>query len=182
MSYRKEWASVRSFSFVRGNFMAGSGKIVKLTEDLLQDFLRENGLSLYHTEFKREGKDWYLNVFIDKMPDENGQEQYVSSNDCEQVSRYLSERLDEKDPISQNYYLQVSSPGLDRQLYEQKDYDRYAGRLVDVRLYAAVNGSKEHQGTLVGCKDGKVVIRDEDGNEIAFPQDQVVKTCLAVVF
>ena len=162
--------------------MAGSGKIVKLTEDLLQDFLTENGLALYHAEFKREGRDWYLNVFIDKMPDENGQEQYVSSDDCEKVSRYLSGRLDELDPIRQNYYLQVCSPGMDRQLYEQKDYDRYAGRLVDVRLYAAVGGNKEHQGTLVGCIDGNVVIRDEQGNESAFPQDQVVKTCLAVVF
>lgn len=162
--------------------MAGSGKIVKLTEDLLQEFLTENGLTLYHTEFRREGRDWYLNVYIDRMPDENGQEQYVSSDDCEKVSRYLSGRLDELDPIQQNYYLQVCSPGLDRQLYEQKDYDRYAGSLVDVRLYAAVNGNKEYQGTLVGCIDGNVVIRDEKGNEIAFPQDQVVKTCLAVVF
>ena len=93
--------------------MAGSGKIVKLTEELLQDFLRENGLSLYHTEFKREGKDWYLNVFIDKMPDENGQEQYVSSSDCEQVSRYLSEKMDELDIINEHYFLEVSSPGKD---------------------------------------------------------------------
>lgn len=162
--------------------MAGSGKIVKLTEEILTPFLKEHDLDLYHTEFKREGKDWYLNVFIDKMPDENGEECYVSSDDCELVSRFLSGELDEKDPIEQNYYLMVSSPGLDRQLYEQKDYDRYIGHLVDVRLYAAVDGSKDYQGTLVSCTDGNVVIRDEDNQEWTFPQKQIVKTCLAVVF
>lgn len=156
-------------------------QIKEIIADILRDFLRENGLELYNTEFRKEGKDWYLRVFIDKIP-EGEEMEYVGTEDCELVSRYLSDRLDEKDPIEQNYFLEVSSPGLDRQLFEQKDYDRFAGQLVDVKLYKSIENRKEYQGILVGAAGGNVVIRDDDGKEMAFPLDQVAKTSLAVVF
>ena len=163
-------------------------KITGLVEDVLKDFLDENGLELYHTDFRKEGKDWYLNVFIDiaeKVRDENekdGTVRYVSTDDCELVSDYLSDKLDELDPIEQNYMLSVSSPGMDRELYEQKDFDRFAGELVDIRLYRAKDGQKEIQGTLVGLSDGVITIRDEEGTERSFDKKDVAKTCLAVVF
>ena len=163
-------------------------KITGLVEDVLKDFLDENGLELYHTDFRKEGKDWYLNVFIDiaeKVRDENekdGTVRYVSTDDCELVSDYLSDKLDELDPIEQNYMLSVSSPGMDRELYEQKDFDRFAGELVDIRLYRAKDGQKEIQGTLVGLSDGVITIRDEEGTERSFDEKDVAKTCLAVVF
>ena len=163
-------------------------KITGLVEDVLKDFLDENGPELYHTDFRKEGKDWYLNVFIDiaeKVRDENekdGTVRYVSTDDCELVSDYLSDKLDELDPIEQNYMLSVSSPGMDRELYEQKDFDRFAGELVDIRLYRAKDGQKEIQGTLVGLSDGVITIRDEEGTERSFDEKDVAKTCLAVVF
>ena len=163
-------------------------KITGLVEDVLKDFLDENGLELYHTDFRKEGKDWYLNVFIDiaeKVRNDNekdGTVRYVSTDDCELVSDYLSDKLDELDPIEQNYMLSVSSPGMDRELYEQKDYDRFAGELVDIRLYRAKDGQKEIQGTLVGLSDGVITIRDEEGTERSFDEKDVAKTCLAVVF
>jgi len=156
-------------------------QIKEMIADILTDFLRENGLELYNTEFRKEGRDWYLRVFIDRIP-EGDEMEYVGTEDCELVSRYLSDRLDEKDPIEQNYFLEVSSPGLDRQLFEQKDYDRFAGQLVDIKLYKSIENSKEYQGILVGAVEGNVVIRDDDGKEMAFPLDQVAKTSLAVVF
>jgi ribosome maturation factor RimP len=156
-------------------------QIKEIIAEILGDFLRENGLELYNTEFKKEGRDWYLRVFIDKIP--RGEEmEYVGTEDCELVSRYLSDRLDEEDPIEQNYFLEVSSPGLDRQLYEQKDYDRFTGELVDVKLYKSIEDRKEYQGILVGLIEGSVVIRDDDDKEMAFPLDKVAKTSLAVVF
>lgn len=185
----EEWEQdPHSFSYVRGKMADKKEKITDIVRDVLEGFLSENGLELYHTDFRKEGKDWYLNVFIDiaeevRLENEkNGEVRYVSTDDCELVSDYLSEKLDELDPIEQNYMLSVSSPGMDRELFEQKDFDRFEGELVDVRLYRAEDGQKEIQGTLIGLSDGVIRITDENGNERSFEQKDVAKTCLAVVF
>ncbi len=168
--------------------MAEKRKITDIVAGLLDGFLGEHGLELYHTEFRKEGKDWYLNVYIDiseavrRENEKNGEVRYISTDDCEIVSDYLSGRLDELDPIEQNYVLQVSSPGMDRELYEQKDFDRFTGELVDVRLYRSESGNKLVTGRLAGKKDGFVVLTDEKGNEMKFAEKDVAKTCLAVVF
>ncbi len=159
-------------------------KITDFISDILAGFMDENGLEIYNSEFTKEGKDWFLRVYIDKKNhiSEDGEEIYVSTDDCELVSRYLSEQLDKEDPIEQNYYLEVSSPGMDRQLYTPEHYKRYEGHIVDVKLYKAVDGSKNHTGELVGIRDEFVVIKDENGKETLLPFDQVAKTCLAVIF
>ena len=155
-------------------------KVTTLIEEITAAFLDENGLELYNVEFVKEGRDWFLRVYIDKK--EGQEEEYVSTDDCEKVSRFLSDELDRLDPIEQNYYLEVSSPGLDRALLKDSDYTRYAGRLVDISLYKAVDGSKAYQGILVGLVDDKIVIKDEKEVEVAFDRAQVAKTRLAVVF
>ncbi len=155
-------------------------KITELIEEISEEFLRENRLELYFCEFVKEGKDWFLRVYIDKA--EAGRDDYVSTDDCELVSRFLSEKLDEIDPIPQNYYLEVSSPGMDRTLYRPCDFARFSGEQVEVNLYKAVDGKKTFIGTLVGLIDENVVITDEQNNELKFPAKQVAKTCLAVVF
>ena len=162
-------------------------KITEIVEEITADFLSENGLELYNSEFVKEGKDWFLRVYIDKLPKEgadgNVEEEYVSTDDCESVSRFLSAELDRLDPIEQNYYLEVSSPGLDRALLKEKDFIRFCGHMVDISLYKAVNGKKAYQGTLKGLTDdNKIVITDEKGEEIEFPREQVAKTRLAVIF
>ena len=154
-------------------------KVTALIEEITASFLDENGLELYNVEFLKEGRDWFLRVYIDKK--EGQEEEYVSTDDCEKVSRFLSEKLDEEDPIEQNYYLEVSSPGLDRQLLTPYHYERYAGKLVEVKLYKAVDGCKLYEGVLEGLRDGNVVITVDD-KEVMFPMDQVAKTNLAVVF
>ena len=168
--------------------MADKKRITEIVAEVLEGFLGEHGLELYHTEFRKEGKDWYLNVFIDiaeavrNENEKSGVTRYVSTDDCEIVSEYLSDKLDELDPIEQNYVLQVSSPGMDRELYEQKDFDRFRGELVDVRLYRSEDGNKLVTGILVDKKDGFIVIADDKGNEMSLPEKDVAKTCLAVVF
>ena len=119
-------------------------------------------------------------MYIDKK--EGQEEEYVSTDDCEKVSRFLSEELDRIDPIEQNYYLEVSSPGLDRELLRDRDFVRFAGRLVDLSLYRAVNGQKAYQGILVGLMDDQIVIKDETDAELRFDRAQVARTRLAVVF
>ena len=162
-------------------------KITEIVEEITADFLVQNGLELYNSEFVKEGKDWFLRVYIDKLPKEgadgNVEEEYVSTDDCESVSRFLSAELDRLDPIEQNYYLEVSSPGLDRALLKEKDFIRFCGHMVDISLYKAIDGKKAFQGTLKGLTDdNKIVITDEKGEEIVFPREQVAKTRLAVIF
>ena len=83
------------------------------TEELLIPIVKANGVEIYDVEYVKEGTDWYLRIFIDK-------EEGISIDDCEAVSRPLSDVLDEEDPIDQGYYLEVSSPGLERKLKKQK--------------------------------------------------------------
>lgn len=154
-------------------------QIKEIIKDISFDFLTENQLELYNVEFQKEGKDWFLRIYIDKDSEEAG---YIGSDDCEKVSRFLSEELDKIDPIEQNYYLEVSSPGMDRQLFETKHYEKYAGQLVQVKLYKGVEGKKQFEGTLKGLIDGNVVIENENGEELSFPLEQVAKANLAVVF
>ena len=158
-------------------------KITEIVSETAAEFLEQNGMELYNSEFVKEGKDWFLRVYIDRLPGEDGREEYVSTDDCEKVSRFLSAELDRLDPIEQNYYLEVSSPGLDRALLKEKDFKRFCGRMVDISLYKAIDGKKAYQGTLKGLTDdNKIVITDEKGEEIEFPREQVAKARLAVIF
>ncbi|HML38746.1 MAG TPA: ribosome maturation factor RimP [Bacillota bacterium] len=145
----------------------------------LAGFLSENGYELYNVEFLKEGKDWFLRVYIDRG---SGAEGGIGTDDCEKVSRFLSGRLDELDPIEQNYYLEVSSPGMDRTLLKESDYTRYAGQFVDVTLYQGIDGKKTFFGKLFGLQDGNLVIIDEKENKIEIPMEKVAKTKLAVIF
>ncbi len=147
--------------------------IASSVAQILDEFLEKEGYSLYHTEFTKEGPDRYLKVYIDKN------EGYVGTDDCEKVSRYLSDRLDEKDIISQNYYLVVSSPGLDRELVTQEHFDRYTGSEVELSLYRAVNGQKQIEGFLVSRTKDETVIT-VDGKEMKLPTKDISKVRLAV--
>ena len=154
-------------------------KIKELIVEVLAEFLEQNGYELYNVEFSKEGKDWFLRVYIDQMEDSAGG---ISTDDCEKVSRYLSAKLDELDPIEQNYYLEVSSPGMDRALLKDSDYVKYAGRFVDVTLYQGLNGKKTFYGKLTGILEGNLVLIDERENRIEIPIEKVAKTKLAVIF
>ena len=157
-------------------------KIGDLISGWMDEFGPSNGFELHRSEFVKEGSTWYLRVYVDKLVD--GKYEYVGSDDCEVVSRFLSEKLDEADPIKQNYYLEVSSPGMDRPLITEKDYVRFAGSQVDISLYKALEGTKlkEFTAELVGKNDDTVIIKDENGTEISLPLESIAKINLAVVF
>ena len=150
-------------------------KITDLVERELEAFLPENGYELFLTEYVKEGKDWFLRIYIDK---EGG----VSIEDCEKVSGYISKRMDELDPIEKNYFLEVSSPGLDRPLIRDTDYEKYRGKIIDITLYKAIEGSKQYSGILQGLEEGEIVIADEVGAEMRIPKDMTSKVKLAVIF
>jgi ribosome maturation factor RimP len=154
-------------------------KITELVAGQLAAFLEKNGYELYNVEFIKEGKDWFLRVYIDRSDDSAGG---IGTDDCEKVSKFLSARMDELDPIEQNYYLEVSSPGMDRALLKESDYARFAGRWVNVTLYQGMNGKKTFFGRLEGLQAGNLVIIDEKENRIELPMEKVAKTKLAVIF
>ena len=146
---------------------------------LLGPYLAEHGLDLYRIEYKKEGPDWVLRVYLDK-PADAGTE-YVSIEECEEANRFLSEALDREDFIARSYNLEVCSPGLDRELVRDEDYTRFAGRQVEVKTYEKICGSREHEGILAGKKDGTVTIETESG-KLEIPADKISRINLAVVF
>lgn len=157
--------------------MAGQS-IKKLVAEETSEFFDKNGYELYNVEFVKEGSDWFLRVYIDMIdPD-----RYVGTEDCEKVSRYLSDMLDKKDPVSQSYYLEVSSPGMDRTLLKDADFERYAGKRVGLSLYKAMNGQKKLEGILKGLEGDEIVITDDAENILRLQKKQVAKTKLVVVF
>lgn len=156
-------------------------KIKDVISEILEGFLENNGYELYNVEFSKEVKDWFLRVYIDKVEGEDPENNYISTDDCEKVSRFLSEKLDEIDPIEQNYYLEVSSAGLDRTLLFEKDYTRFAGKEVEITLYKAIDGKKVYNGQLIGLINNNIVIQGEK-EKIELPFEAVAKTKLVVVF
>lgn len=131
---------------------------------------------LFDVEYKKEGADYVLRVFIEK----ENPEEHISIKDCENVSRYLSDLLDRDDPIPNAYMLEVSSPGIDRPLRGKEDYEKYKGSLVDVGLFAKINGVKALNGTLAGYGDDYVLI--DCGEEIKVPLDKISSIKLAISF
>ena len=108
--------------------------IEELVAAEVEKIIAGTALELVDVEYVRE-RNWYLRVFIDKHGG-------VDLEDCQAVSEKLSKILDEKDPISDNYLLEVSSPGLDRVLKKEKDFIRYQGRDVDIHFFKPHNGTK----------------------------------------
>ncbi len=142
--------------------------------DLALPIVESSGLSVWDVEYKKEGSDYYLRVFVDK---EGG----VAIDDCEAISRVLSDKLDELDLIKEAYMLEVCSAGLDRQLKRESDFLAFLGSEVDVKLYAAVDGKKEFCATLLAYADGTVTL-SLDGKKIEIPLDKVASVRLAVIF
>ena len=146
-------------------------KVTELTAALAAPIAAEQGCSLWDVEYVKEAGAWFLRVYIDK---EGG----VSINDCEAVSRPLSDKLDEADPIEGSYTLEVSSAGADRALKKPEHFAAFLGSEVEVRLYRPVEGKKEHVGVLAGYENGDVLL--EGG--VRLEKKDVAQTRLHVTF
>lgn len=146
---------------------------------ILEPYLSEKELDIYKIEYKKEGKEWILRVFLDKPAD--SEVEYVSIEECEDASRYLSDALDREDLIGRSYNLEVCSPGLDRELIKDSDFTRFKGRAVELKTYQQIDGSKEHEGILAGKEDGIVTVETDKG-ELAIEEEKISKINLAVIF
>jgi ribosome maturation factor RimP len=117
-------------------------KVTSIIEELVTPITEELNLELVDLEFVKEGRDWFLRIYVDTPG--GG----IDILQCAQVSERLSLILDEKDPIEQNYYLEVSSPGAERPLKKEADYEKAMGKFIYVKTYEPVKDLKEFQGYL----------------------------------
>lgn len=145
------------------------------TEKLLLPILEELRFELYDLEFVKEAGTFYLRIFLDK---EGG----ISIDDCEAVSRRMSDLLDETDFIEESYILEVSSPGLGRQLKKDRHFERSLGEEVEIKLYQAIQKQKEWSGILKRFDEKTIVIEEEDGTELALERSNIANVRLAVHF
>ena len=132
-------------------------KIADTVREMLSGYLPELGLALYDCAFQKEGQDYYLRVYIDRT-DGN----YVGTDDCEKVSRALSDELDKSDPIRDAYILEVSSPGLGRKLKKDRHFEKSIGEKVEVKLFEAADGSKEYTGILKSYDAESITVSDAE--------------------
>ena len=144
------------------------------TEELLGPITEKYGVEIYDVEYVKEGSDFYLRAYIDK---EGG----VNIIDCENVSRALSDALDEKDFIDDAYILEVSSPGLGRTLKKDRHLEKSIGEDVEIKLYKPVDKVKEFEGTLLSYDAEKITI-DMDGEEKSFLRSDIAVIKLAIDF
>lgn len=145
--------------------------------EILEPLLRARGLCLYDLQFRKEGKNYNLHVILDRA-DSNP----VSIEDCEAISRNLGDELDRIDIINEQYILQVESPGLDRELLKDSDFERFSGYIVDVHLFAPIDGSKLYVGKLLSKTTDSISILLDNACNYEIPVKSISKVNLHIDF
>ncbi|MTI82241.1 MAG: ribosome maturation factor RimP [Firmicutes bacterium] len=148
--------------------------IVNQVEKITAQITKTMNLELVDVDYVKEGAHWYLRVYIDKP---NG----VDLDDCQEVSEKLDTLLDEKDPIPDPYILEVSSPGIERPLKKDEDFEKFAGRMITIKTYVPISGEKNFTGLLQGL-DQSGVQMEVDHQQVVIPKDKIASARLAVEF
>jgi ribosome maturation factor RimP len=153
-------------------------KVIDTVGQLVTPIVDEMGLELVDIEYVKEGKDWFLRVFIDKPAG-------IDIEECGLVSEKLSEKLDEVDPITQNYFLEVSSPGAERPLKKKQDYEKAIGKNVFIKTYEPLNGEKQFEGVLAEFDGSNVTVEIKIKTRkklVSIPYEKIANARLAVTF
>lgn len=154
--------------------MMNKKQMLETVEAYLEPIVKSLNLHLVDVEYVKEGSDYFLRVYIDK---EGG----VNIEDCRATSRAIETVLDEKDIIQDAYTLEVSSPGLDRILKKDKEFEYFKGRLVDIKLYKAIDGDKHMIATLDHKEGDKLYLKNEE-ESIVLEMKDIAVVRLAVIF
>ena len=132
--------------------------------EMVNPIAEELNYDIYHIEYVKENGEFYLRIYIEK---DGG----ITLSDCEALSRRVSDLMDEKDPIKDPYFLEVSSPGLNRTLFTENHYKRFIGREVMVRFTRSIDGKKNVKGILKEVNDDSIVVEAE--NLMNIPKDKI---------
>lgn len=157
-----------------GHSILSTSTIKTAVEAMVQPYLNDNGFELVDIEYIKEGSNWFLRIFVDK---EDG----IDIDECGRISEYVSEQLDNNDPISGAYFLEVSSPGAERPLKKPEDVSKAVGKYVFLTTYEPIDGSKEFEGTLLSF-DGETVLISVGKKEHVIPYNKVAGARLAIQF
>ena len=139
--------------------------LIQKLRKITQPIVEKNNCQLYHIEYVKEAGENFLRIYIDSSSG-------ITLENCEKVSRATSEVLDIEDPITDSYYLEVSSPGIERILYNDNHLEKYIGNNVLVNLKNLYNGQKKLEGNLLGFSDVQIEIQ-YDGNNISIPRENI---------
>lgn len=146
----------------------GNKNVASFVKELIAPVAEEMNLYIWDVEFVKEGADKYLRITIDN-------EEGITIVDCENFHRAIDPVLDEADPISESYILEVSSPGIERELKTAAHIDACEGWDVEVKLYAPKNGAKSFRGVLCGYDDEGNIVIEASEERIAFKPEEVAK-------
>ncbi|MDN6161363.1 MAG: ribosome maturation factor RimP [Atopostipes sp.] len=154
--------------------------IVEVVSEIAEPIAKENGFQIVDIEYLKEGKNWFLRIYIDKHGG-------VDLNDCARFNQLISEELDsiDPDPIPYAYYLEVSSPGAERPLKTKEDFETALGRYINITLYDPVEGKNIYEGTLSEITEDKIlmVVKEKTKEkEVEIQRDNISKARLAVEF
>ena len=145
--------------------MAKGGNTVKTVWEIVEPFASELGLRIWDVRFLKEGASWYLRIFIDR---DGG----VSIDDCVDLTHAINKPLDEADPIEQAYFLEVSSPGVERDLVRDEHFLSNIGEKIKVKMIRPVEGKREFSGVLESYEGGNITLRAEDESGITFTKKE----------
>lgn len=140
--------------------------IEEKVEDLILKPIGDLGYELYDVQYAKEGKDYFLRVFIDK-------EEGIDLEDCEKVSNEINPLLDEKDIIKEMYFLEVSSPGIERVLRKEKHLEQALGKEVEIKLFKPVEKKKEYSGKLEKWDETTIYLQLEDSTQIEMERKNI---------
>ncbi|RKD34474.1 ribosome maturation factor RimP [Thermohalobacter berrensis] len=155
--------------------MSTKKEIEKIVKDITIPILDDYDFELVDVEYVKEGSQKFLRVYIDKPGG-------ITIDDCQKVSERLSDKLDEIDPIEERYFLEVSSPGIDRPLKTDRDLERNLNKDVEVSLYKPIDGKRKFMGKLIKFDDDKIQIEDESVGTLDIEKKIIAKINLAVKF
>ncbi len=140
--------------------------IEEKVQNLIENKIEELGYQLYDVQYVKEGKDYFLRIYIDKP-------EGIDLNDCETVNDAISDTLDEASYIKEAYFLEVSSPGIERVLRKEKHFEDNIGNVVDIKLFKSIDGKKEYQGILKNFDEEKLQIEEMEGKQVEIDRKNI---------
>lgn len=158
-----------------GGVIMNKKELIKEIKKISEPIAESLNYELVDVEYIKESGSFYLRVFIDK---EGG----VTLDDCQMMSEQISNALDKKDPIKSAYYLEVSSPGLDRPLKTERDLERNLGKDIEISLFKAIEGNKKIEGNFLNFNEANIIVNDSNNKEISIPRELISVIKLAIKF
>ena len=155
------WYLESGYCLPKGAKKVAKPNTVQKVEEIVKPFADELGLEIWDITFKKEGNEWYLRIFIDKADG-------VNIDDCVDLTHAVSKPIDDADPISQNYMLEISSPGVERELKRDEHFEKYIGSPVMVRTIRPIDGVRDFNGKLTAYEHKKISLELQDGSVMTF--------------